>query len=284
MQNRTIKRAIIPIAGLGTRLLPISRVIPKEFIPVAGKPVVQHLVEECYRAGIREIVFIVSRNNKKIIEKYFDARHAAYMNSVQNQSVKKNIAGLRLLMEKMKFHYVLQRKPLGDGHALLQARRFIKKGEMFFVSLGDLLVESRDSYIRDMSRAARTHKGYVIAVDEIHPRHVTRYGIIDPAKRISSHLFQVREIVEKPEPTRSPSNIALIGKYIFDDRILEVLNRTKPDARGEIKLAYALEKIIRESDPPVFAYQIRGRHFDCGDWDGLKITASEFKPITSLSK
>lgn len=261
-------------------MLPLTRVVPKEFVPLAGKPVIQHLIEECCRAGIREVIFIVNKNNRPLLEKYFDPQHARYMRSIKSQPAQRNAADLETLMRTMRFRFVLQQKPLGDGNALLEAKRFIGRGEWFFVSLGDLLVQPSGSYIKEMYQIARKHNGYVLATDKVPPHQVNRYGIVEPAKRLGARLLRVRDIIEKPEPHQAPSNIALIGKYIFDAGIFEELERTAPDKKGEVKLAYAIAAILQKRKKTILAYQIRGRHFDCGDWGGLEIAARKFQPAT----
>lgn len=273
-----IKYAVIPVAGLGTRLLPFTRVVPKELLPVAGRPVIQRLVEECGRAGIREIVLIVNQRNQAMLKQYFNPRHATYMRTSSNPKLKPAIESLENIMETIKFHYVLQPKPTGDGNALLYARHYIPKGQHFFVSMGDLLVEPTVNYIQDMLDAAKRHKGYTLAVDQVPAHHVDRYGIVRQAYRLGPRLWEIGSIVEKPAVGQAPSRMALIGKYILNEKIFKILAQTPEDSKGEVKLAYALEKVLKEKLAPIFAYRIPGRHFDCGDWDGFRETNIKLQP------
>lgn len=266
-----ISKAIIPVAGLGTRFLPITRVISKELVPLVDKPVIQYIVEECTVAGIREIIFVVNKNNGRQLKNYFDISHARHMFGIAAPFIKKEVEQLADLIKKTTFHYVEQKNLSGDGDAILCARRFIHPGEPFALSMGDLIVDANPPALREMVTLYHHHKVPIIAVEKVSRKLISHYGVIKKGRLINSRLWQVADIIEKPERERAPSLLAMVGKYILTSEIFHYIQSESAKKRGEIKLAHALTRFA--NDQKLLAYQIAGSHFDCGDKLGfLKAT------------
>lgn len=257
-----ITKAIIPIAGRGTRFLPITRVVPKELIPLIDRPVIQHIVEECALAGAREIIFVVNHHNGDMVKKYFNSNHARYMYAVADPMVRRGVRNLDRLLKKLQFYFVVQRTLRGDGDAFLAARHFIKKNDVFFASMGDLLLE-RKGEMKELARVYVRTGVSAVAVERVPRADVVRYGVI----KTTGRGLRVVDIVEKPTPQAAPSTLALVGKYVLTAEIFEKLAQLRPDAYGEIKLAYALRELAREGK--LLAHQIRGTHYDCGSIPGF---------------
>lgn len=258
-----ILKAIIPVAGLGTRFLPITRVVSKEMIPLIDKPVIQYIIEECVEAGVHTIIFVVNKNNSNLLRNYFNPTHAWHMHHVTIPSIRHEVERLDHLLRSVTFRYVEQKKPLGDGDALLAARQFIKPNEPFFVSVGDILVQSQPPCFVALARAYQKYRVPVFAVEHVARKAISHYGVIRPSKRVTRRLWQVGGIVEKPHPHAVPSLHAMVGKYLLTPDVFDYLQRVSAKSGVEIKLAHALGAYA--ADSPLYAYETRGTHFDCGD-------------------
>ncbi|MBX2885226.1 MAG: UTP--glucose-1-phosphate uridylyltransferase [Granulosicoccus sp.] len=240
-----IKKAVIPVAGLGTRMLPASSTVSKCMFPVVGKPVIQYVVEEAIEAGIEEIVFVVG-SNRDAIERYFSDSTLSHM---------------KLLREQCAFHFVVQEQLNGLGGAVLCARDLIGN-HTFAVLLGDAIMQGRPPVISQLIEHMVADMGAVIGVEHVPPEKVSRYGIVD-VNRISEKLFAVTGLVEKPTLEAAPSNLAIAARYILDAEILTLLDRTKPDAKGEIQLTHAIQSLVQTK--PVHALRFSGQRFDIGN-------------------
>ena len=228
-----IKQAIIPLAGLGTRLLPLTSVLPKELLPINGKPGLEYILDECIAAGIKEFIFIIS-NKKKIIKKYF-YRDFFYQNLIKK---KKGDRRLKFEYSKIKRYkkmikFVYQEFPRGTGDAVLKCKNLIKSKYFLLLMPDDLIIKNNCS-----SSLIKLHKKYnssVIASKKVHKNNVSRWGMLD-VKKINKRNFYIKDVVEKPSIKSTPSNYAVIGRYILPKKIFNVLKNQKPGQNGEIQI------------------------------------------------
>lgn len=259
-----VRKAIFPVGGLGTRFLPATKAMPKEMLPVVDKPLIQYAVEEAQAAGIEEFIFVTGRD-KTAIEDHFD--HSFELeHTLESRGKKKELESLRLWMPKPgSTAYTRQQEPLGLGHAVWCARSLVGN-EPFAVLLADDLILSRTPCLKQMVEAYPEVRGNLIAVMDVAREHVNRYGILN-AGRDDGRLVQVRGLVEKPEPSKAPSTVAVIGRYILEPAVFEHLDRQNRGAGGEIQLTDALATLIGRS--PFHGLRFEGRRFDCGDKVGF---------------
>ncbi|MCX8117755.1 MAG: UTP--glucose-1-phosphate uridylyltransferase GalU [Desulfobacterota bacterium] len=264
-----VKKAVIPAAGLGTRFLPATKVVPKELLPIVDKPSIQYIMEEVASAGIEGVILITGRE-KGSIEDHFDTSV-----ELENHLAKKGRADLlkivRDIADMVTLVSVRQKEPLGLGHAILCAKRVVGH-EPFAVLLGDDLIDAPTPCIRQMMEIYQDLDGALVAVQKV-PRSETHlYGIIK-GKKVRDRLYAVEEMVEKPERGTAPSNLAIIGRYILPPQIFEILERVKPDRRGEIQLTDGLKELSKEV--PVYGYEFFGDRYDAGDkWGYLQANLS----------
>lgn len=262
-----IKKAIIPVAGFGTRFLPATKAQPKEMLPLVDKPVIQYLVEEAVLSGVEEIIFVTGRG-KRAIEDHFD-----HSFELEHTLVEK---GKHSLLEKIynisklaDFAYVRQSKPLGDGHAILCARKFIN-GEPCAVLYGDDVVDSEIPCLKQLIGVYEKYCDPVIALEEVSHTDVDKYGVVE-AINLGDNIYELKDIVEKPEIDKAPSNLTIVGKYIITPELFSVLETIEPDESGEIRLSEALKEFLKRK--PVYGYQFQGKRYDCGSKLGfLKAT------------
>jgi UTP--glucose-1-phosphate uridylyltransferase len=262
-----IRKAVIPAAGLGTRFLPATKSVPKEMLPIVDVPVIQLIVEEAVAAGIEEIVVITS-GAKRAIEDHFD--YAFELEYRLSQAGKeKELRQIRHLAELARFVFIRQGAPLGNGHAVLCARDVIGD-EPFAVLWGDDLVRSRVPVCSQLIRVYEEFRGSVLAVMQIAPDEISRYGVID-GEPVAERVHQVRGLVEKPSPEQAPSNLAAVKEYVLTPEIFRILAETKPSQGGEIWLADAINELARTE--AVYACEFEGERYDPGDKVGfLKAT------------
>lgn len=259
-----VKKAIFPVGGLGTRFLPATKSIPKEMLPVASKPLIQHAFEEAREAGIEQFIFVTGRN-KYAISNHFD--HEYELQSVLSEKQKEDTLKLVVdwLPEAGHIAYVRQQDPLGLGHAVWCARHFIKN-EPFAVLLADELYLSEKSVLSQMCDRYLGTGGNMVAVSQISPDKTGSYGIIDPLKK-EGDLFHIRGMVEKPAPERAPSNYAITGRYILQPEIFDFLAQKNKGAGGEIQLTDAMESLLQTQQ--FFGFEYQGQRFDCGSRIGF---------------
>ena len=259
-----IKKAVLPVAGLGTRFLPASKATPKEMLPIIDKPLVQYAVEEAASNGIEEIIFITSPK-KLSIKKHFDINHE--LESILKDSKQEEILDKLNpeIFKEIKFHYVNQNEQNGLGHAVLQAEDIVGN-DPFAVLLSDDLFFSKKSCLSQLIDIYKQTRSSVIAVNKIEKVNIHKYGVIKPGE-IKEKLIKVEDIVEKPSQEEAPSDIAVCGRYIFNASIFKFLKSTNFDKFGEIQLTDAIKKLLYEEE--VFASIYEGEKFDCGSKQGF---------------
>ncbi|MFA7468092.1 MAG: UTP--glucose-1-phosphate uridylyltransferase GalU, partial [Desulfotomaculaceae bacterium] len=234
-----IKKAVIPAAGLGVRFLPATKAIPKEMIPIVDKPTIQYIIEEAVSSGIEDILIITSRH-KKAIEDHFD-RFVSLEDHLRGKG-KHDL--LRIVEETggiAEIHYVRQGIPRGLGHAIYCARRFVGS-EPFAVLLGDDIVRSQVPCLKQMIDLYEEVQTTVIGVKEVSQAEVSKYGILD-AELVKENIYRVRDLVEKPAPEAAPSRLAIMGRYIIEPEVFNILSCTEPGAGDEIQLTDALKEL-----------------------------------------
>ena len=257
-----IKKVILPIAGLGTRFLPLSNIVPKEIWPLVDKPVIQYLVKEVEDSGIKNIIFVVSKN-KKIILDYF--KISPVLKKILKQRNKtealQSVEKLQEIMADMNFSSVEQNKPLGDGHAILQALIKIRK-EPVGVLFGADLVESETPCIQQLINIYRTCQKPVLALYRVPKESLPSYGVVK-VEKIAKRVYKIKQIIEKPAPGEEPSDMAIIGKYVLTPEVFDYLKTAKPNKKGEIVLAETLNAMI-QAGKTIYGYEIEGKWLECG--------------------
>ena len=257
-----IRKAILPLGGLGTRFLPITKVIPKEMLPIIDKPLIQYAVEEALTAGIEEFIFVTGRG-KSVIQDYFD--HSFELE--QELYKKGKHEQLKILTSLIKapgnISYIRQQQPLGLGHAIWCARHLIGD-EPFAVLLVDDFINAPIPCLKQMTDAYES--GVMAAVMKVNLEQVNKYGIVD-IKYEQDFLIEIKSLIEKPHPSNAPSNFAIIGRYILDANIFEHLSHQNVGIGGEIQLTDALLPMILKM--PFYGYKFRGDRYDCGSKDGF---------------
>lgn len=283
-----VKKAIILAAGLGTRFLPISKTFPKEMLPLIDKPILQYLIEEVSLSGIKEIILIISPE-KKIIKNYFRKnKKLEYYLKVRKK--KDFLLELKKIEKLPKIHYLFQKKPLGIGDAILVARKKISEKEPFAVLFGDDVIISPYPCLKQLIDVFKKYQATVIAVSAVEKKEIPSYGIVK-VKKISSRLYQVLDIVEKPKIEEAPSNLAISGRYIllpFIFKTLKELKSKKLKPSKEIYLTDAIKFLLKENFP-IYAYQYKGDWLSCGNKIGwllsnLKIGLSHPETKNELKK
>lgn len=265
MKKSKIKKLIVPMAGLGTRFLPTSTAHPKEMAYLVDRPVLQYLVEEAYKSGIEEIIFIIN-SHKEAIPKYLSKKHHdSYSKKAfrQKEEIPLEYREFRELLYKMKFRFIKREKTLGDGHSILLARKYIKPREVFAVSMGDLLGLGSKPFIQQLIEVFEDNKRPVVSVEEVPLEATSRFGVID-IRKSNKRLHEVKSIIEKPGPKLAPSRLILTGKYILTpDIFIHLEELVENHVSGEVKLADAL-KIYAEKKG-MLAYQCIGEIQDTGN-------------------
>jgi UTP--glucose-1-phosphate uridylyltransferase len=266
---KKVRKAIIPAAGLGTRFLPATKAMPKEMLPIVDKPTIQYIVEEAIASGIEDII-IVTGKDKRAIEDHFDS--APLLESQLHEKQKFDLLEEVQRSGKVEIHYIRQKAPLGLGHAVWTARKFIGD-EPFAVLLGDDIVQSETPCLKQLIDNYEETASSVIGVMEVPESETHRYGIIDPSEQQGSR-YKVRKFVEKPKQGTAPSNMAIIGRYVFTPEIFKYLDEMEVGAGGEIQLTDAIEKLNAEQS--VYACAFEGNRFDVGEKLGFVETTLEF--------
>ncbi|HZJ41618.1 MAG TPA: UTP--glucose-1-phosphate uridylyltransferase GalU [Patescibacteria group bacterium] len=266
---KTIKKAILPVAGFGTRFLPATKAQPKEMLPVVDKPVIQYLVEQAAAAGIEEIIFVTGRG-KRAIEDHFD-----YSFELEKTLVEKNKMDLVKKVEEIsnlaKFSYVRQPIPLGDGHAINCAAHLVGEDEAVLIMFGDTLYDADISPVKQLIEVYNKYGKSVVGLSEVAKDEVNRFGVID-GKKLEDDVYQIKEFVEKPEIDKAPSNLAAVGLYIITPIVLKTLEGMKTGKSGEIRLADAFDKLL-ESGELIYGKKIDGEWLDTGNkFNFLKAT------------
>lgn len=257
-----IKKAIIPAAGLGTRFLPATKAMPKEMLPVVDKPTIQYIVEEAVHSGIEDII-IVTGKGKRAIEDHFDSAFELEESLISKH--KYNLLEKVRQTANVDIYYIRQKRPLGLGHAVWCARKFIGD-EPFAVLLGDDIIQGDPPCLKQMIDQFDKVQSSIVAVKEVSWEETNRYGIIDPQAQ-SGRLYDIRNFVEKPKPDQAPSNIAIIGRYLFTPEIFQYLEQQKIGSGGEIQLTDAISELNRIQK--VYGYAYQGKRYDVGETIGF---------------
>ncbi len=267
----SIKKAIIPAAGLGTRFLPATKAQPKEMLPIVDKPTLQYIIEEAVESGIEEILIITGRN-KKSIEDHFD-KSVELEFELETKGNFTLLEEVRKISDMVNIHYIRQKEPKGLGHAIYCAKSFIGH-EPFAVMLGDDVVYN-PSYpcIKQMIDVYDEYKTSILGVQEVANEDVNKYGIVN-GRNSEGRVLRVIDLVEKPPIEASPSNIAILGRYIISPSIFEILENTTPGKDGEIQLTDALKVLAKRE--AMYAYKFKGRRYDVGDKQGFLEATVEF--------
>jgi UTP--glucose-1-phosphate uridylyltransferase len=258
-----LRKAVIPVAGLGTRFLPATKTVPKELLPIVDIPSIQYVVQEAVDAGIQEIIFVTGRGKDSIEDHFDEAPELEQVLAERGQT--ELVEMLRRIKEMIEVVSVRQKKPLGLGHAVLCARDLVGD-EPFAVMLADDLIDSETPCIRQLLDIFEDKKESVIALMEVLPEEVQQYGVIK-GQEIEKRLYQIQATVEKPPAKEAPSRMAIIGRYILRPEIFSILQKQPPGRGGEIQLTDGLAQLVRERQ--VFGCQFLGDRYDIGDKFGF---------------
>ena len=265
--NPTIKKAVFPVAGLGTRFLPATKASPKEMLPIVDKPLIQYAVEEALEAGITELIFVTS-SSKRPIEDHFDSNYE--LEAKLREKGKWDL--LQQIQDIVPPHvscvYVRQREALGLGHAVLCAREVVAP-EPFAVLLADDLIDCGDysSCLKQMMSSFEQTQRSVLAVEHVQQDRVNQYGIVNPSQTFNQQQTPIKGIVEKPEPSQAPSQYGVVGRYILTPQIFKLLSELPPGSGNEIQLTDAIDQLV--SQQSVYAVPLHGKRFDCGSKPGF---------------
>jgi UTP--glucose-1-phosphate uridylyltransferase len=259
-----IKQAIIPLAGLGTRLLPLTSVFAKELLPINGKPGIEYILDECIEAGIKEVIFIISKK-KIMIKNYFynDKFYKDIIKRKKDSRIKKEYK--KILKYKKMIKFVFQDQPLGTGDAVLKTKRFIKDQYFLMLLPDDLIIKKNCS--KSMISIHKKFNSSVMASIKVKKSEVSRWGIYKIKNKIDNKNFVIKNVVEKPNVKMAPSNNAVIGRYILPRTIFSKLANLKPSKGGEIHITDAIQSLINDNDKFI-GHNFSGKYLDCGTMNG----------------
>ncbi len=261
--TKRIRKAVFPVAGLGTRFLPATKANPKEMLPVVDKPLIQYAVEEAVRAGIDTLVFVNGRN-KRSIPDHFDKAYELETELQAKGKLERLKQVRNVVPSGVACIYLRQSEALGLGHAVLCAEPVIGD-EPFAVILADDLIDDSDGSgcVAQMVEEYDEQVASIIGVQRVPREHTDRYGMVTTEEQVNDRLSRISAIIEKPKPDDAPSTLGVVGRYILNPAIFNKLKQTRPDAGGEIQLTDAIAALMQSE--PVFAYEFRGIRYDCGD-------------------
>ena len=258
-----IKSAIIPLAGLGTRMLPLSSVIPKELLPINGKPNIEFIIDECIEAGIKKIIFIISKKKENIRNYFFNDRfYNSIIKKKRDKKIKKIYKRIKGYQKIIKFVY--QNEPKGTGDAVLKCQKLIKDKHFLMLLPDDLIIKKNCS--KEMIRLHKITKGSIIATKRVNKKTVSRWGILS-LKNKKKDYFQITDVIEKPSIKKAPSNYAIIGRYILSTTIFKEIKMLKPGKGGEIHVTDAIKNLIYKKNK-FYGNIFRGKYLDCGTLSG----------------
>lgn len=268
---RRIRKAIIPAAGLGTRFLPATKAQPKEMLPIVDKPTIQYIVEEAIKSGIEDIIIVTGRN-KRAIEDHFD--RSMELEAYLDKNSKDELLDLVQDIARMAdIYYVRQKEALGLGHAIYSARKFIGH-EPFAVLLGDDIIYSEVPALRQMINHFERYGASIVGVQEVQLEDISKYGIVD-GEKFAERLYRAKNLVEKPKPEDAPqTHLAIMGRYILNPEIFDVLEGLPPGKGGEIQLTDGIKELGRFQE--ILAYEFEGRRHDVGDKLGFVQATIEY--------
>ena len=258
---KKVKKAIFPIAGLGTRFLPATKSVPKEMLTVLDRPVLEWSVIEASKSGIEEMIFVTSSNKNSIIE-HFD-NSPLLEEILRKKKKKKELKSIQFQNTLGNFTFILQDKPRGLGHAVQCASNLIDENENFMVILPDDIILSDQPATRQLIKVSEdNNRCSVVALEKVDRKEVFKYGVIDYKKKIGNS-FKIDNLVEKPKIKEAPSNLTVVGRYLLNSKIFKVLKNLKPGANNEIQLTDGLNYLIKE--PGILGHKLNGNRFDCGN-------------------
>ena len=270
-----IKQAIIPLAGLGTRLLPLTSVFAKELLPINGKPGLEYIIEECIEAGIEEIIFIISKK-KEMIKKYFynDKFYKDIINKKKDLRIFEEYKKILNYRKKIKFVY--QNKPKGTGDAVLKTKKLIKDKYFLMLLPDDLIIKKNCSI--SMIKSHKIHKASVMASMSVNRKNVSRWGIFNLDTKLNKTDYLIKQVVEKPTVKKAPSNKAVIGRYILPKSIFSKLSKMRTGTGGEIHITDAIQSLINENEKFI-AHNFLGKYLDCGTLKGYINSSKEISKL-----
>mgnify|MGYP002836623561 FL=1 len=270
-----IKQAIIPLAGLGTRLLPLTSVFAKELLPINGKPGIEYILDECIEAGIKEIIFIISKK-KMMIKKYF-YNDKFYKDIIKRKKDPRIIKEYKKILKyKKMIKFVFQGKPLGTGDAVLKTKNLIKDKYFLMLLPDDLITKQNCS--KSMIDVHKKFNASVMASMKVDKKEVSRWGIYDIQKKIDNENFEIKSVVEKPSIKLAPSNNAVIGRYILPKTIFNKLSKLKPGKDGEVHITDAIQSLIGDNNKFI-GHSFSGKYLDCGTMKGYINSTLEIAKI-----
>ncbi|QQS59676.1 UTP--glucose-1-phosphate uridylyltransferase [Candidatus Peregrinibacteria bacterium] len=276
MSARRVRKAVIPIAGLGSRFLPATKCIPKEILPVYDRPVIELIVRELAKAGVEEVIFVVPPEGS-VTPNHFYANE--WLEKELRKKGKDHYADeIRALARLVKVATVVQQEPLGDGHAILQAEDLVGDND-FFAFFGDEIFDAEKSSPEQLLTAGEGHNKCVLGILEVHPEETHKFGIVESATKIENGSFEISSFVEKPAQGTAPSNYALIGKNLCTPEIFSALRHAKVGIGGELRLVDAFIELRKTKS--IFGRILTGERFDVGNPDGLLAASSYFSQKNS---
>ena len=271
----TVRKAVFPAAGLGTRFLPATKAMPKEMLPLVDKPLIQYGIEESIQSGLTQIVIVTGRG-KTAIEDHFDVSFELE-HLLESRKKKDVLAQVRAISDMIDVSYVRQKEALGLGHAVLRAKELVGH-EPFAVVLSDDVIKSETPCLKQLIRVYEYFGASVLALMEVPKEQIGSYGVVDaePAEMSGAdgRLYRIRNLVEKPKPDEAPSNLAIVGRYILTPEIFASLEQTEPGRGGEIQLTDGLKNLLRSR--PIYGYRFEGKRYDAGDKLGFLKATVEF--------
>ena len=258
-----IKKAIIPVAGLGSRFLPLSLAVSKEFFPLVDKPIIQYIFEEVKKSGISEVIFVVSQQQKMILN-YFKKSPELEKILVKRKKEKilKELKDFEESFSGISFSCVVQKNPVGDGHAILQTSKVLNS-EPVAVSFCDDIIDSNVPALSQLINIFKTSNAPVIALKTMPRDKIPSYGSVS-VEKIADRLYKIKKIVEKPDPSQISSNLVIVGKYILTPEVFSYLKKASPSKKGEIILAEVFDKMLSDGKV-IYGYELKGEWLECGD-------------------
>nr|WP_318025426.1 UTP--glucose-1-phosphate uridylyltransferase [Mycoplasmopsis phocirhinis] len=263
-----VKKLIIPVAGWGTRFLPMTKIIHKELVPILNRPALDLLIDEALEAGIEQIILIISERKKNILD-FFD-KNELLEQELQRQNKNKLLNLVQQTNRKNQINFIIQHQQLGLGHALAQAKKIINN-EPFAVILGDDLIKSQTPAIKQLIQFYEQTQANILGVQSVEDTHVNKYGIVKPLhpEQKNNQYFEIETAVEKPNLDVAPSNKAILGRYVFNPQILEILSQIKYDGQNEIQLVDAFSDLINKYQQKIYAFEFEGTRYDLGSIEGF---------------
>tara|TARA_A100001388_G_scaffold266906_1_gene240452 strand:+ start:2388 stop:3266 length:879 start_codon:yes stop_codon:yes gene_type:complete len=259
-KDNKVKKAVFPVAGLGTRFLPATKASPKEMLNVVDKPLIQYAAEEAVSAGIDTLIFVTGRN-KVSIPNHFDRAYELESELLQKNKNSELELVQNILPSNVNCIYIRQKEALGLGHAVLCAEPAVGNDPFAVILADDLILSRQKSCICQMSDKFKQHEGSIISVQNVDKNNIHKYGVID-GEKINNSDWLLSKIVEKPKASEAPSNMGVVGRYIFNPLIFEYIRKTSKGSGGEIQLTDAIDLMLKKEK--VYAYEFEGKRYDCG--------------------